>query len=174
MIRPTKPAETETLVAMAAGTGVFKPLEIDTLREVLDDYHAGGSAVAGHRAITSDEGGRPIGFAYYAPTPMTVGTWHLYWIFVDRKLQARGTGAALMRHVEDDIGAEGGRVVLIETSGLPHYDLTRRFYLKVGYKPVAVVPDFYSAGDDQVIFWKHLGETKSEIRNPKSETNPHE
>ena len=68
MIRPTLPDETALLQSIADATGVFKPLEIETLREVLDDFHAGGDA--GHRAVTFEQDGRPIGFAYFAPTPM--------------------------------------------------------------------------------------------------------
>lgn len=155
MIRPTTPAESDTLVRMAAGTGVFKPLEIDTLRELLDDYHSGAEGADAH-AVTVEESGVPVGFAYFAPTPMTEGTWHLYWIVVDKSIQARGVGARLMAHVEGEIVRLGGRVLLIETSSLPNYELTRKFYLKLGYEHEATVRDFYADGDDQVIFRARL------------------
>lgn len=155
MIRPVRPTDTDTLVAMAAGTGVFKPLEIDTLRELLDDYHAGAEGADSH-AVAFEDGGRVIGFAYFAPTPMTDGTWHLYWIVVDRATQARGVGATLMAHVEGEVKSRGGRVLLVETSALPLYDLTRRFYAKLGYEHEATVRDFYADGDHQVIFRKRL------------------
>lgn len=155
MIRPSNPTETEVLVRMAAATGVFKPLEIDTLRELLVDYH-GGDGSDCHHAVTVDEGGRPIAFAYYAPTPMTEGTWHLYWIVVDKSVQARGVGARVMAYVEGEVASRGGRVLLIETSSLPAYDLTRKFYLKLGYDQEATVRDFYADGDHQVIFRKRL------------------
>jgi GNAT superfamily N-acetyltransferase len=155
MIRAATPAETDQLVALAAGTGVFKPLELDTLREVLDDYHAGNDP-AGHRALTLELDGRPIGFAYYAPTAMTDRTWHLYWIFVGKAEQARGLGSRLLRHAEDDVARAGGRLFLIETSSLPSYEPTRKFYLKHAYEQAAVVRDFYTDGDDLVIFRKRL------------------
>lgn len=155
MIRPTTPAETDALVTIAEGTGVFKPLELEALREVLDDFHAGFDPV-GHKALTLERDGQPIGFAYYAPTAMTDRTWHLYWIFVQKTGQAGGFGSRLLRHVEDDIISSGGRLFLIETSSLPSYDLTRRFYLKHGYEQAATVKDFYTDGDDQVIFRKRL------------------
>ena len=158
MIRPTTPAETDALLAIASTTGVFKPIEIEALRGVLDDLHAGDTS-PGHKAVTYESGGRPIGFAYYAPTEMTDGTWHLYWIFVDRTTQAKGLGARLMRHVEDEIKAADGRVIIVETSGLPNYELTRRFYLKLGYRHVATIPDFYAEGDDMTVFWKRLNES---------------
>jgi GNAT superfamily N-acetyltransferase len=155
VIRPVRPSDTDALVAMAAGTGVFKPMEIDTLRELLDDYH-GGAEGADSRAVAFEEGGRAIGFAYFAPTPMTEATWHLYWIVVDKSIQARGVGAKLMAHVESEVKASGGRVLLVETSALPLYDLTRQFYAKLGYEHEATVRDFYADGDHQVIFRKRL------------------
>ena len=154
MIRPTLESDTDGLVELAWGTGVFKPLELDTLRELLGDYHAG--ACSGHFAVTLERGGQVIGFAYYAPTPMTESTWHLYWIAVSKDGQARGTGTELLRHVETEIARAGGRVILAETSSLPHYELTRRFYSKNDYEQEATVRDFYSPGDHQVIFRKGL------------------
>jgi ribosomal protein S18 acetylase RimI-like enzyme len=155
MIRTTLESETDILLRMAEGTGVFKPLEIEALQEVLDDYHAGNHHL-GHRAVTFDQQGTPAGFAYYAPTPMTDRTWHLYWIFVTVTIQARGIGSKLLKHVEADIAASGGRLFLIETSSLPSYEPTRKFYLKHGYELAAQVRDFYTDGDDQVIFRKRL------------------
>ena len=155
MIRTTTQSETDLLVALAGGTGVFKPLELDTLREVLDDYHAGNDP-AGHRAVTLERDGQPVGFAYYAPTAMTDRTWHLYWIFIGKAGQGGGLGSQLLRHVEDDILRAGGRLFLIETSSLPSYEPTRRFYLKHGYEQAALVRDFYADGDDLVIFRKRL------------------
>src|SRR5437016_2067503 len=118
MIRATTPADMPTLLTLAAGTGVFKPMEIDALKEVLDDYHATNRGY-GHRATTFEEGGTITGFAYYAPAAMTDRTWYLYWIAVSKQTQARGVGGKQLRRAEDDIRAAGGRVLFIETSSLP-------------------------------------------------------
>jgi ribosomal protein S18 acetylase RimI-like enzyme len=155
VIRPTNPDETDTLVAIATQTGVFKPIEIEALGHLLADIH-GPDREEGHRAVSYVSNGKPIGFAYFAPTEMTDRTWHLFWIFVDRTTHARGVGAKIMNYVESEIQNAGGRVLIVETSGLPNYDLTRKFYIKLGYKQVAVVPDFYADGDDMVVFWKRL------------------
>jgi len=155
MIRPTVPGDTPSLLALAEGTGVFKPLEIEALKEVLDDYHA-YNHTAGHRSVTAERDGRILGFAYYAPAAMTERTWYLYWIAVRKDEQARGTGGILLQHAETDIRALNGRVLFIETSSLPHYELTRRFYLKHGYDREAVLRDYYAAGDDMVVFRKRV------------------
>ena len=155
MIRPTHPDDTPLLLTLAAETGVFKPLEIDALREVLDDYHQTNQR-QGHVSIIWEQDGRVTGFAYYAPAAMTDRTWYLYWIAVARQLQAQGVGGSLLRRAEHDIRAAGGRLFLIETSSLPHYELTRRFYLKHGYELAGVLRDFYADGDDLVVFRKHF------------------
>jgi GNAT superfamily N-acetyltransferase len=155
MIRPTVPEETPRLLELARGTDVFKPIEIVALREVLDDYHAFNHQ-HGHHSVSFERDGRVVGFAYYALAAMTDRTWYLYWIAVEKTGQARGTGSALLRFIEDDIRRRGGRLLLIETSSLPHYDPTRRFYLKHGYERSCVLADYYADGDDLVVFRKRL------------------
>jgi ribosomal protein S18 acetylase RimI-like enzyme len=111
----------------------------------------------GHQCVTYEEEGRALGFAYYAPASMTDRTWYLYWIAVSKELHARGIGGSLLRFVENDIRhVQQGRIFLIETSSLPHYELTRRFYLKHGYDRLAVLSDYYADGDDMVVFRKRL------------------
>jgi ribosomal protein S18 acetylase RimI-like enzyme len=155
MIRPTVPADTPALLKIAEGTGVFKPHEIVALNEVISDYHASGDGQE-HHAITYEKDGQIIGFAYYAPAAMTDRTWYLYWIAVSKQTQARGVGGYMLRHAEDEIRKLKGRVLFIETSSLPHYELTRKFYLKHGFEVTAVLRDYYSDGDDMVVFRKHF------------------
>jgi ribosomal protein S18 acetylase RimI-like enzyme len=160
MIRPTATTDDAALIELARGTGVFKPLEITALGEVLADYHATNHS-GGHICVTCEENRRLVGFAYYAPAAMTEGTWYLYWIAVARDAQARGLGGQLLRFAEEDIRARGGRHLLIETSSLPHYEPTREFYLKHHYDHAATVPEYYAAGDDMVVFRKRLLESRS-------------
>jgi ribosomal protein S18 acetylase RimI-like enzyme len=155
MIRPTESSDTAALIAVARGTGVFKPLELVALEEVLADYHARESA-HGHRAITLERDGRASGFAYYAPSSMSERGWYLWWIAVDRALHGQGLGRALLSHAEDDVRARAGRIIFIETSSLDRYEPTRRFYLGLGYEKSAELRDFYADGDDLVVFAKRL------------------
>jgi ribosomal protein S18 acetylase RimI-like enzyme len=155
LIRPTVPGDTPDLLAIARGTAVFKPLEIVALGEVLDDYHAREQA-HGHRCSTFEQDGRPIGFTYYAPAAMTDRAWYLYWIAVARTIQERGIGTRMLGAAEEEIARLGGRLLLIETSSLPHYEPTRRFYLKQGYEQAARLADFYADGDDLVVYRKRF------------------
>jgi ribosomal protein S18 acetylase RimI-like enzyme len=154
-LRPSQPADSRALLAIAEGTGVFKPIEIQALEEVLSDYYAHERA-NGHRCVTAWQDGSPIGFVYWAPTPMTDRTWHLYWIAVRRDLQSLGSGTRLLADCEAETLAAGGRLLLIETSSLPSYEATRRFYTRHGYQPSARIRDFYADGDDLLVFRKRL------------------
>ena len=59
---------------------------------------------------------------------------------VTKDRQSRGLGARLLAWAEDDIRAHGGRVLFIETSSLPAYEPTRRFYHRHGYERAAHTP----------------------------------
>lgn len=155
MIRPTIPADIPTLVAVTEATAKFRPIEIVALREVLDDFFA-AEHKHGHRCVTLDREGEILGFAYYAPAPMTDRTWHLWWIVVRPGRQGGGIGGKLLSHVEEEIRGQQGRILFIETGSQPHYEPTRRFYVKHGYELHATLKDFYADGDSMVVFRKAL------------------
>ena len=152
----SKPEEFDALVKLATDTGMFKKLEVKILGELLHDWQA-SLAKEGHICCTLKESdGTPIGFVYHAPAVMTKGTWHLYWLVVDKNAQGRGLGKRMVRYAEADARKRGGHHLLAETSGTARYASTRTFYDKVGYTVEARVRDFYAPGDDQVIYRKDL------------------
>jgi ribosomal protein S18 acetylase RimI-like enzyme len=155
MIRPTVPEDTPELLEITRLTEVFTEADVETLDEVLKEYHELGESLL-HRSITYEQHGRAIGFAYYGLAPMTDRTWYLWWIVVSKKIQARGVGGQLLRYMEDDLRKQKARLLLLETSSLPSYELTRRFYLKNGYDVLATLTDYYGDGHDMVVFRKRL------------------
>lgn len=167
MIRPAAPADTPLLLEIARGTEVFQPPALQGLREVLEDYHAGKSTL-GHRAVCLERDGQTLGFAYYAPAALTDRTWYLYWIAVVKQVQASGIGRALLRHVEEEIQCLGGRLFFIETSSLPPFEPTRRFYIKNDYERTAVLRDYYAEGDHMVVFRKRIPALENDPGRPES------
>jgi ribosomal protein S18 acetylase RimI-like enzyme len=162
VIRPTQPSDARAILALASRTGIFKPHEISTLEQVLRDYHA-NNVKLDQRAITFEEHGEILAFAYYAPEARADRTWNLKWIAVTKQTQARGIGTKLLKYIEDDVRARRGRMLLVETSSLPYYDLTRRFYEKRRYECGAVIKDFYADGDSLLIYSKRLIEIASDL-----------
>lgn len=156
MIRPATEADTPVILALTAGTGFFKPLEVETLEDVLNDYHASNRDDFGHRAFVWEEGGQVRGYVYHAPEEMTDRTWCLWWIAVAADQQGRGLGAKLLSFVEDDVRAQGGRLLVVETADTSHYEPTRRFYANRGYTTAAHIPDYYADNDGIVFFTKRV------------------
>lgn len=141
-------------VSLAEGTRVFVPNEIVGLQQDLENFFAGHEPQ--DRMLTIEHAGHVMGFAHYGPAEITEGTWYLYWIAVDRQSHGLGYGASLLRRVEEEVRARGGRLLLIETSMLPRYEPTRRFYERYGYPRECVIRNYYSEGDDKAIFAKRL------------------
>lgn len=96
------------------------------------------------------------GYTCWGPIACTQGSYDIFWIAVDPRLQGKGLGKLLMQATESRIQMSGGRRIYLETSGRPDYLPTRRFYDRCGYEIVATLSDFYATGDDKVILVKRL------------------
>lgn len=138
------------LKAVIASTELFPP---DLLDAMIAPYLDGTSE---DFWLTLEGSGHLVALAYCAPERMTSGTWNLLLIAVAADRQGDGLGTRLIRHVEDRARAAGGRILLVETSGLPEFARTRAFYLKDGYAEEARIRNFYQAGEDKIVFVKAL------------------
>jgi ribosomal protein S18 acetylase RimI-like enzyme len=99
---------------------------------------------------------KPVGFIIYGPITVSDKAYDLYWIVVHKDCQGKGVGKALMDFMETDLKKKGARMVIAETSSLPLYEPTRKFYARAGYLLEATVKDFYKPGDDRLLFVKRL------------------
>jgi ribosomal protein S18 acetylase RimI-like enzyme len=124
--------------------------------ELLDIYLEDPAQEEYEFFVAFDDDSQMIGYICYGPTPLTEGTYDLYWIAVDPRYGGQGIGTLLMRQLESTLKAKHGRLVVIETSSSQQYELTRRFYLKNGYVVAETIKDFYRPGEDRVTFVKYL------------------
>ncbi len=136
-------------------TPEFKPSEVVVAEEVIDSY-LNDPVNSGYSVLIAVDDSAVVGYICYGPTPLTDGTWDLYWQAVIREERGQGIGSALMKAAERDIRKAQGRLAIIETSSTPAYEKTRRFHLGQGYEVIARIPDFYSPGDDKLILQKRL------------------
>jgi ribosomal protein S18 acetylase RimI-like enzyme len=133
--------------------GRFRDDEILVALEVFDAAMAGDSS---YLTLGAELEGRVTGWICWGPTPCTLGTFDLYWMAVDPALQGSGIGTALLVEMERRL-AGVARLIVVETAGRADYAATRAFYQARGYQPVAMIPEFYGPGDDQVVFVKAVG-----------------
>jgi len=153
--RKVRDGDLEGVLALARKTGVFTMKEVEVVKELLEaefenpvqnDYHS----------LVFEGGDQVVGFACYGPTPMTEGTYDIYWLFVDPEQQRRGVGAALLGAVEKAIRRAKGRMLITDTSSSRSYLPARRFYQDHGFHKVAEVRDYYHPGDSRFTYLKQL------------------
>jgi D-alanine-D-alanine ligase len=156
MISVATEQDGQSVRSITENTNVFLPEEVMCVTELWDEYLLRGSQNSGYYFVVEREDGQVRGYACYGPRALTEGTFDLYWIAVDPESRRAGAGRLLLDWVEIDIRQKGGRLVVVETSGVEKYAPTRRFYLATGYILEATLRDFYKDGDDLVIFTKHL------------------
>jgi ribosomal protein S18 acetylase RimI-like enzyme len=133
----------------------FKPFEVAVAEELIDSYLDDPSG-SGYHILVAQVDSNVEGYICYGPTPLTEGTWDIYWVAVAQARQDQGIGSALMESAEKEILKAKGRLTIIETSSTPLYEKTRNFHISQGYEVVARIPDFYALGDDKLILQKRI------------------
>ncbi len=155
-VRKFRPEDKESLSRIIQSTGVFNNDEIDVAIELLDDVirHPETRDYEIYTATGEDE--EILGYYCLGPTPLTDGTYDLYWIAVKPAAQHQGIGNRLIRHAEELVASQGGRLVVAETSSKPQYEKTREFYIRHHYDELARIRAYYRTGDDLVIYGKYI------------------
>ena len=136
-------------------TPEFKSSEVVVAEEVIDSY-LDNPGKSGYYILVANDNSVVVGYVCYGPTPLTEGTWDLYWIAVAPDRQQQGIGRTLLKAAEQNIRDSEGRLVIIETSSVPDYEKTRNFYLNHDYEIMARIPDFYAPGDGKLILQKRF------------------
>jgi ribosomal protein S18 acetylase RimI-like enzyme len=154
-IRPMADKDKPAIIQMLRNIPEFKPAEVDVAEEVINSY-LGDSIRSGYHIFVAEVSASIAGYICYGPTPLTEGTWDIYWLAVAQEQQSQGIGKALLNFAEGDIKERRGRLALIETSSKPEYGATRLFYGAQGYEMACHIADFYAPGDDKVVFQKYL------------------
>jgi ribosomal protein S18 acetylase RimI-like enzyme len=143
------------IIEILRATPEFKPFEVAVAEELIDSYLDDPSG-SGYHILVAEIDSTVEGYICYGSTPLTEGTWDIYWVAVARKRQDQGIGSALIKSAEEEIVEAEGRLSIIETSSTPVYEKTRHFHISQGYEIIARIPDFYAPGDDRLILQKRL------------------
>ncbi len=154
MIRPALTSDKDAILRVAVDSGLFPKEHVWELEDLMEGQLESESE--GLHWIVDEHEGEVLAAAYYAPEVLTEGTWNLYFIAVQEALKGKGRGSALLQYIETTLRNQGERILIIETSALEDFELTRKFYLKHGYSEEARIREFYGPGDDKIVFWRKL------------------
>ncbi len=144
-----------SIMQILRSTPEFKPSEVVVAEEVIDCYLS-DPCRSGYHILVAELNSVVTGYICFGPTPLTEGTWDIYWMAVAPDKQRQGTGASLLELAEKNIAKAEGRLAIIETSSTPAYQKARHFHSRHGYERIASIPDFYAPGDDKLILKKRL------------------
>lgn len=147
MLRPVTPEDGPALVDLVVAAGLFPRDEAAFLLDVI-----GADDAQTFLVEDADDGRGLASVLLYRPEESADRGFDLTMIAVRPDLQGTGRGQALMRHAEADLRARGQRLLLVRTSGTDQYARTRDFYRGLGYTETARVPDYWTDGDDLVLF----------------------
>jgi ribosomal protein S18 acetylase RimI-like enzyme len=153
-IRPLQLRDRAPLHQLLTKDGLFTREEVSVALELIDGALAepGGE----YRVLCADLDGALAGYVCYGPTPMTEGTWDLYWVVTHPDARGNGVARGLVVRMEAELRALGARLVRVETSRNDGYGAAHAFYERLDYPVCAVMPDFYKPGDDLVVMLKRL------------------
>lgn len=155
MIRKLKQSDDKKLEEMLNTIPNFSKEEVKVAMELIniatenpeqEDYHV----------FVYEDSGRILGYHCTGKRPLTDGVYDLYWIVADPGAAGKGIGKNLIKHAEDFVKSKNGRWILAETSSRDEYASTQNFYLRNNYSIISEIRDFYSVGDNLLVFGKYF------------------
>jgi ribosomal protein S18 acetylase RimI-like enzyme len=87
---------------------------------------------------------------------MSTTSFDLYWIATHNDYRGKGIGRKLIEETSRVAKNMGCKILIAETSGLPHYEPTRAFYISNSFILEASLKDFYTDGDDKLFYTKRI------------------
>jgi ribosomal protein S18 acetylase RimI-like enzyme len=142
-------------ILLAGETGVFKDIELEIMKETLEEWENRSDSPS--TLIELSASGRISGFAYYSPVHGTEFTFDVKWLVVDKQSRKQGIGRQLLERIETEIlKIKRNAILTAETSTRKETVAGDGFYSSIGFSLIGHIPDFYGAGDDFLMYAKHL------------------
>lgn len=155
MIRELKQADVDQLEKILKKISTFNEKEVEVAMELIN-ITAFNTEQSDYNIYVYDDEGKIIGYHCTGKRPLTDAVYDLYWIVADPSAGKKGIGKSLIEHAENFVKENNGRWLLAETSSKESYAATRNFYLRNKYSIVSQINDFYSIGDNLLVFGKYF------------------
>ncbi len=157
MLRRLKQGDSKKLEGILKRISNFNRNEVEVAMELINI--AESNPVQGdYNIFVYEKDGRIFGYHCTGKRPLTDAVYDMYWIVADPEATEKGIGKKLLEHAEEFVRQNGGRWLLAETSSKDSYTRTRNFYLRNNYSIVAEINDFYSIGDNLIVFGKFFSQ----------------
>ncbi len=146
--------DVETIRDILASTGFFEgaPDEIDAAvknaRHALKD----GNTTENYAFLFLEHDGKTAGYICFARAPCTVSTFEIHWLAVHNDHRGKGMGKRLPDKVVETVRQAGATKLILKTAGRDLYIPTQKFYQAYGFKEEARLKNYYSKGDDCLIY----------------------
>lgn len=137
-------------------TKFFYDHEVEIASELVADRLANGEET-GYFFVFAEVDGVTAAYSCFGPIVMSKTCFDLYWIATHNDYRGKGIGRKLMEETCRQAVKMGCKIIIAETSGLPHYEPTRAFYINNDFILEATLKDFYTEGDDKLFYTKRIG-----------------
>lgn len=152
IIRALVKSDFESMLKLLKGIPLFVQDELDVVLELADLY-LNDTKNNDYLFFVTEESNKELSsFICFGPTPMTIGTYDLYWIGTKQGFEKKGLAKNLINFMIDYLKQNDGRLIRVETAGKDSYNGTQLFYEKINFNEEARIRDFYANGDDLIIF----------------------
>jgi len=106
----------------------------------------------GRRLWVAESNNELVGFVGLVSTIQ--GIFWLSWYGVKKKYHGKGIGKALFEFVLDEAKKQKAKILCIEAGSAPMFKKANEMYKRYGFKEKFRIKDFWSKGDDLILFVK--------------------
>ena len=155
MIRKIRQSDAEWIEKILKKIPQFEEKEVEVAMELIN-IAVNNKTQTDYNIFVFEQNEKVLGYHCTGKRPLTDAVYDLYWIVADPEAGIKGIGTELVKHAEQFVNNKSARWLLAETSSKESYSKTRNFYLRNGFSIVAEINDFYSAGDNLIVFGKYF------------------
>lgn len=160
MIRSIKPSDINDIEELLKKISNFNAEEFKVAMELVN-IAANDSNQTDYNVYVYEEDGKINGYHCIGKRPLTDAVYDLYWIVTNPEKSGSGIGRKLLEHAENFVKERNGRWIIAETSSKEQYLSTQNFYFRNNYSIIGEIKDFYSVGDNLLIFGKFFNQKQN-------------
>ena len=146
----------QRVMEIVESTKFFYDHEVEIAAELVAERLAQGESTS-YYFVFAEVDGVTAAYSCFGPISMSKTSYDLYWIATHNDFRGKGIGKKLIEETSNQARLMGCKILIAETSGLPHYEPTRAFYINNNFILEATLKDFYTDGDDKFFYTKRIG-----------------